>query len=199
MDILRLIKNRKSIRKYKNKSIPKNIVDKILEAGIWGPSVPSFLRIQPWKFVVVKDKKVIKGMADILLEKSSMSPSVVSLLLKTASSIVAGASFVIVVYNSGDVEKMKEKYKEAFAYFSEILPKAELCAISAAIQNMVLTAAAQGIGSCWLDMPLFCEDEVNNLLDETLRMAAVVSFGFPAEIGKRAQRKAPSESVRLIE
>ncbi|MDD5081336.1 MAG: nitroreductase family protein, partial [Candidatus Omnitrophica bacterium] len=35
MDILKVIKERKTIRKYKDKPIPKEIIEKIIEAGRW--------------------------------------------------------------------------------------------------------------------------------------------------------------------
>lgn len=53
MDILELIKQRRSVRKYK-KDMPKDSdIKKILEAGRWAPSG---LNNQPWRFLVVKDK-----------------------------------------------------------------------------------------------------------------------------------------------
>ena len=55
MEILEIIKKRKTIRKYTDKPIPKEVLDKILEAGIWGPSVHG---LQPWKFVVVTQGQV---------------------------------------------------------------------------------------------------------------------------------------------
>ena len=36
--ILEIIKNRRSIRRYQNKEIPKEIIDKLIEALIWAPS-----------------------------------------------------------------------------------------------------------------------------------------------------------------
>lgn len=52
-DILELIKNRRSIRKYKDKPVPQGQIDKILEAGRWAPSG---LNNQPWKVMVVSDE-----------------------------------------------------------------------------------------------------------------------------------------------
>jgi len=54
MDILRVIKSRRSIRKYSKKNIDPVRVELILEAGRWAPSG---LNNQPWKFLVVRDKK----------------------------------------------------------------------------------------------------------------------------------------------
>ena len=75
MDILPIIKKRSSIRKYTDKSIPKEVLDKIIEAGIWGPSIPSFLRIQPWQFIVITDSAKIKGICEIISEKARHSES----------------------------------------------------------------------------------------------------------------------------
>jgi len=198
MDILQLIKKRCSIRRYKNKPVPKKIIDKIVEAGIWGPSVPSFLRIQPWRFIVITNKNKINKIAKIILQNSQNSKTGVNILLKSASKIVINANVVLAIYNSGDMKKAKSKYKEIFANFSEVLEKAELCAIAAAIQNMILMAERFRIGSCWLDMPLFCKDDINKLLKTNDELVAFLTLGYPGEKGKRAVRKAISETVEYI-
>jgi len=51
MDMLKLIKTRRSVRKFKDKDVSREIVDEILEAGRWAPSG---LNNQPWKFMVLK-------------------------------------------------------------------------------------------------------------------------------------------------
>lgn len=50
MKALRLIKARRSIRKFKKKTVSKQAVEKILEAGRWAPSG---LNNQPWRFMVL--------------------------------------------------------------------------------------------------------------------------------------------------
>lgn len=198
MDILTLIKKRASIRRYQDKAIPKKIIDKILEAGIWGPSVPSFLRIQPWKFAVIDNKKVKNSISDIMLQKSKNSGAGLNILLSSAARIIVNARVLFVIYNSGEMEKFKNKFKEMYERFQEVIKKAELSAISAAIQNMILTAESLGVGSCWLDMPLFCEEEINQLLKTKDKLVAILTLGYPAEQGRRAQRKPKQETVRFI-
>ena len=63
MDILEVIKTRRSIRKYKPDSITEQEIDKILEAGRWAPSANNS---QPWKFIVLRDPERRKKLADIL-------------------------------------------------------------------------------------------------------------------------------------
>ena len=198
VDLLELIKNRKTIRRYEKKRIPKKIIDKIIEAGRWGPSVPSFLKIQPWIFIVMTSNVSISRIAEIILHKSRESRVGVNILLSSASRIIAGAPAIILIYNSQEVKALKNKYKEMYSNFEEIIPKAELSAISAAIQNMILTAESIGIGSCWLDTPLFCKKEIAEFTGINKELVAVLTLGYPAENGTRSSRKPVSESVRYI-
>ena len=50
MDIAKSIRQRRSVRRFKPKSVPAVIVRKILEAGRWAPSG---LNNQPWRFMVL--------------------------------------------------------------------------------------------------------------------------------------------------
>ena len=70
MDILEVIKNRRSIRRYKQEPISEDEINKILEAGRWAPSSGNR---QPWKFIVVRSKDVIKKLAEALWTGSFIS------------------------------------------------------------------------------------------------------------------------------
>jgi nitroreductase len=63
MDILEVIKTRRSIRKYKAHPVSKEEIDKILEAGRWAPSADNS---QPWRFIVLRSQEVRKRLADTL-------------------------------------------------------------------------------------------------------------------------------------
>ena len=58
MELIELIKTRRSIRRFKKKQISSGMVKKILEAGSWAPSG---LNNQPWRFKIMegKDKDTI--------------------------------------------------------------------------------------------------------------------------------------------
>ncbi len=51
-DLMEIIRNRRTIRKFKPDPVDEEKVQMILEAGRWAPS---FSNLQPWKFLVVKD------------------------------------------------------------------------------------------------------------------------------------------------
>lgn len=60
MEILEVIKNRRSVRKYKDKAPSGVEIERILSAGQWAPSG---LNNQPWRFLVIKDKSKKDGLA----------------------------------------------------------------------------------------------------------------------------------------
>jgi nitroreductase len=61
--LLKLIRGRRSIRVFKSDPVPDNLIQKILEAGRWAPSVANG---QPWELVVVRDLEKRARLADIL-------------------------------------------------------------------------------------------------------------------------------------
>ena len=61
MDIFELIKTRRSIRKFQDKPIPKEVMEKIVESGI---RAPSSMNRQPWRFVVVSNPDAKKFFVD---------------------------------------------------------------------------------------------------------------------------------------
>ena len=89
MDLLGIIKERRSIRKFKKEAISAKAIDDILEAGRWAPSG---LNNQPWKFMVLEaDKK------DVLCEYTHYG------------SIIKSADKVILVFLDKDVVYNNEK------------------------------------------------------------------------------------------
>ena len=61
MNILDLIKSRRSVREFIGEEVSDEQIAEILEAGQWAPSG---LNNQPWRFVIIKDTDVIEKIAD---------------------------------------------------------------------------------------------------------------------------------------
>lgn len=74
--VMNAIINRKSVRRYTEQAIPDEILAKILEAGRFAPS---WVNVQPWKFIVVTNQEV----KDILCEASGGQKQV-----KTAQAVI---------------------------------------------------------------------------------------------------------------
>ncbi len=56
------IPGRRSIRRFAQKAVPDELVDRILDAGRWAPSG---LNNQPWRFAVIRDKAVKEKLASL--------------------------------------------------------------------------------------------------------------------------------------
>lgn len=70
MSVIDVISSRRSVRKYENKEIPKEVLNQILEAGRQSPSA---VNKQPYRFVVVTKtelKKEMKAIFSRFLEKA---------------------------------------------------------------------------------------------------------------------------------
>ena len=91
MDVKEAIRTRRSIRKFKKKDIPDEVIEEILDAGRWAPSG---LNNQPWKFMVIKDQEKKDRITDFT----------------HYSHIVKGAKILIAVFldNEGVYNRTKD-------------------------------------------------------------------------------------------
>lgn len=78
--VITAIKERRSIREFKDKPIPEEDLQAILEAGRWAPS---FANTQPWSFIVVQNQEKKDKLFDILQDVTVFSGGV-----KHAPSVV---------------------------------------------------------------------------------------------------------------
>ncbi len=62
MDAIKAIKERRSIRSFKEEPIPKEIIEDIIDAARLAPTANN---LQPWVFVAVTDEKMRKRLAGI--------------------------------------------------------------------------------------------------------------------------------------
>ena len=79
MSLFDVILSRTSIRRYEDKEIPKDVLDKIVEAGRQSPSA---VNKQPYRFVIVTDSEI----------KQELSKGLLSSFLKNAPVIIVGCA-----------------------------------------------------------------------------------------------------------
>ena len=71
MSVLDVILNRRSIRKYSEKEIPKEVLEKIIEAGRQSPSAKNQ---QPYHFIILTDPEIKKEITGIYSRFITNSP-----------------------------------------------------------------------------------------------------------------------------
>jgi nitroreductase len=61
MELDACIRGRRSVRSYEDKTVPKELIEAVLEAGTWAPTG---MNRQPWKFIVIENKELIRYISD---------------------------------------------------------------------------------------------------------------------------------------
>ena len=70
MDVLEAIHTRRSVRKWLDKPIPDELLEKILDAGRWAPSAGNF---QPWAFIVIQAEETKDRVQKVAEESKNLS------------------------------------------------------------------------------------------------------------------------------
>jgi nitroreductase len=166
-ECLRLLYERVSIRKYLSKDVPDELIIELLKAGNAAPSAGN---LQARDFVVVKDPKTKRKIAEAALEQMFIATAPVV--------IVVCANYPRSMRIYGDRGKL---YAEQDA--------------TAAIENILLAAHALGLGAVWVGA--FYESAISKILKlpDYAKPVAIVPVGWPAEKPGRRSRYPIQELV----
>lgn len=155
MQAIELLKKRRSIRKYKSEPIAEELLRELLDSARFAPTARN---VQPWEFVLITDKAMLKRIGEIA---------------QTGRFISEAAACVAVFCHDTK-------------YYLE-----DGCA---ATMNIMLAAAAKGIGSCWVagDKKPYCA-QISQLLNAGggLKLVSMISLGWPLSPSelKEAEKK----------
>ncbi len=177
METIDSIKTRWSNYKYKNKEIPKEIVEDILNCGRLAPSAKNR---QPWYFVVTTEKTKEK-IAKIMLDKVNKITNKDEIkrighpcsLLSTANT-VKKVPILILIYRPNDI---------AWA-------KGDRLSLGACIENMCLRATELGIGSLWILDTVYVEKEIEKITNhEDMELVCGLLLGYPDQKPRKKIRR----------
>ncbi|GAB5046296.1 nitroreductase family protein [Thermodesulfovibrio sp. TK110] len=171
-EVLKAVKERRSIRAFLKKEIPDNIIKKLIEALIWAPSAGN---LQARKFYFVKNKEIKTKLAQAALYQT----------------FIADAPLVII--GCIDKNKIYPRYGERGVELYAIQD------VACSITNTMLVAHENGLGSCWVGA--FREEEVSRILNlpRYLRPVVVLPVGYPAHVPSAPLRVSIHEAVEFVE
>jgi nitroreductase len=190
MDLLEVIKARRSIRMFAKKVPSKKIVQECLEAATWAPN-PS--NQQPWEFIVLKDEPLemlsetirktfpqrmkeldpYKGIPEPCEERKD----------ETFKKIFSAAKDAGI--------DAKDLFQQSLAFYGAPVAvlfityslKHHLYRFStfAVLENFLLAAHARGLGTCWLSAVAACQEELRTVLGiaEEKEILDGVALGYP--------------------
>jgi len=133
MDVFEAIHNRHSIKKVKQDAVPRELIEKLLDAAV---QAPNHYKVRPWKFVVLTGDarhRLADVMFASLRDRHAELPQEA---FKKAHATPFQAPTVIAV----GVDKPNEP---------KVLEIENICAVAAAIENLLLAAHALGLGAKW--------------------------------------------------
>lgn len=187
-----LVKTRRTIRKYKDEAVPDDKAAQILEDGRWAPSAHN---LQPWKFIVIRERSIIKSVQKIMLKKQGELFTGFNIVMRETAKCLDTCPMLIAVYSDSSITKKFDRLEEPYTSVGSLY---EIQSISFAIYGMMLSAHNIGLGTACLGIALFCEKEINALLRQGGVLMALLSVGFPTADEPMTKRKKISEISRFI-
>jgi nitroreductase len=207
-DLEKLIKGRRSIRKWKEQEVPDDLLKKAVELGTWAPNGGNY---QGWRFVVVKQKEMIEKLANAVqsvADKIASWPEAVSWQedvdrYRKNASFFRNAPVCIGVF-SGVYQSPMDKVLVARESFDreakEILgfrrsaPTA-IQSSAAAVTTMLLAFQQMGLGAVWLVSPIQAKKEIEAILKvpSNMDLICLIAVGYPDESPQKERR--PVEEV----
>jgi nitroreductase len=182
--VIEVIRTRRSIRAYEPKSVPRDILNVIIEAG---NEAPSAINTQPWRFVVVEDPKAKRKLLaaamptvkKITENVKSLDPERYEAIKKRQAElpdpVYYSAPAIVFVIGNG-------------MYAGHSCPLA--------CENMMLAAHSLGLGSCWVGFGAMVTDdaEVRRLLElkEGDEIFGPILLGYPTIHPPRPPKKGPN-------
>lgn len=170
MSLLEVIRERRSVRKFEARTVPDEVLAAMIEGLRWAPSAGN---LQSRHFYFVFEAGLRERLAAAALDQRCIA--------QAPLAVVACADHGI----RGE-------------YGSRGVDLYCLMDVAASVQNLLLVAEAEGLGTCWI--AAFEEEKVRDLLEipAHLRPVTIVPLGYPAEHPDPPPRVDPAEAVELI-
>ncbi|MCP4749965.1 MAG: hypothetical protein GY866_03670 [Proteobacteria bacterium] len=187
MDFNELLIKRRSVREYEDKAVSLDLIKEMIDESIQAPNAS---HKQPWKFIVVNNKEMMKKVSDASkatiiagIEKDPNSP------MKGYAQVLKDENFNV-FYNAPCLVAIVGRIKGATI--------AADCALAASY--FMLSAASRGLGTCWVAQGAEVRDpellqEIG--MPEGYKMHAPIILGYPKSIPPMPERKA-ADIVKII-
>jgi nitroreductase len=180
MDLYAAIKNRRSHRLYKPDPVPREVLERVFEAAFWAPSGTN---LQPWDIIALTGQPRDEFVALASQAAEDIAPKLRELFdeervafVKQFFQNLGGAPVVVAV----------TVWRDPDAFNQEILVQSG----AALMQNLLLAAEAEGLGTCWMSGVLTREKELLKFLGlEDRHLLAITPVGYSAKTPPVVPRK----------
>lgn len=172
-ELLTLIQNRRSCRKYEEQPVPDETLTQVLEAIRWAPS---WANTQCWEVVVVKDKAVKESLQAALPPKGNPA----------AKALVQAPVVLVICAKSGQSGFYKDQATTKFGDWM-------LYDLGLATQNACLMAHSLGLGTVVVGH--FDHQKAARAvnLPQGYELVSMIPMGYPAKVSKPPKRREIAE------
>ena len=195
LDVIKIIKSRRSIRRFKPTKVPRDVICTVLDLARWAPSAHN---AQPWRFIVIDDEEVKRRLAtemgkvwlsDMLKDGIPRDEAERMVKLESWDRITKSPIVVIACLTMENMHKYPDPKRRKAEY------KMAVQSAAAYIQTMLLIAHCHELGACWICAPLFCQDAVRKVLSlpRKLEPEAMIIMGYADEEPTPPPRKSLDE------
>ena len=184
MELMEAIRKRRSVRRYREEPVPRELLETLLETACWAPSAENE---QPWYFVALTSPEELQNLQQTMERVSEDMKAHLTELLPKHPRIVGettnflrrlgGAPVCILVFLQKDYGPVRDTMLESTA---------------AAIQTLLLAAYTQGLGSCWINAAtnLGYGPVIRDLYaPDKGELVSLVTLGYPERAPFAAKRK----------
>jgi len=166
MSVLKVIRERKSVRRYKPDPIPEEVLFRVLEAARLSPSGKN---LQPWKFILVRDSSLKQKVA-----KAS-----------NRQDFMAEAPLIVVACGFPD-----DCYSRMGNYM-----KSWPVDVAIAMEHLILQAQEEGLGTCWIGAFEERDVKSILNIPDDVKVLALTPLGFPDVVPLPRGRKKLEEII----
>jgi PPOX class probable F420-dependent enzyme len=188
---------RRSVRRYLDREVPEEAIERVLEAARWAPSPHGR---QPWRFAVITQEKTKTRLTEAMgeewrtnLEMDGQSAEVVEKRLEGSRRRLLNAPVLVLLCLY--LEDL-DVYPDTERQHGETTMAVQ--SLGAAAQNTLLAAYSLGLDASWMCAPLFCPEKVAAALDLEPKLIphALLTLGYAeGDPPKRRSRKPLDELV----
>jgi coenzyme F420-0:L-glutamate ligase / coenzyme F420-1:gamma-L-glutamate ligase len=185
-----IMRGRRSVRRYQDRPVPRELLLEILEVARWAPSPHGR---QPWRFAVLTRAAPKRALAEAMgqewrrqLALDGQDPAVIDTRhRKSHERIISAPAIVIPCLYLADLDKYPDAARDAAETTMAIQ------SLGCAVQNMLLMAYSLGLDGGWMCAPLFCPEVVVAALDldPALIPHALITIGYAAADPARRERR----------
>ena len=181
MELKEAILTRRSVRKYKDLPVPREVLQDILETAVWAPSG---VDTQPWYFLALtkpehmeKLRSMVKrGFAAFRPVRENRFKNNPEIVVETENFITTlgnAPNYILAFYNRPDLESNPGTQS-----------------VAAAMNDICLLAREKGLGTCWMTAILEAREEIEAEFGAGKGpLVAGIAIGYPDQMPRTPKRK----------